>query len=177
MVAGGGPRPLSKAVRGRVLKIAREHEALGDVLKGRARPVLIASYPETRVGGEGQALLGVYDYERDRTLVATIDPVRERVLSLDEAPVHLQLSEEEREEAAALAAADERVKRFLLRRPMNPLTRLYFPPGSGRTGTRSSFCGPVGVSVHTRSSTCPTAASSMCSHESSSPVRSAECRP
>ena len=131
MASAREPKALSKAGRARVLRIAREHKALAPALKGRARPVVIASYPEAREGPEGQALLGVYDYERDRTLVATVDPERGRVLSVDEAPVQFQLSEEEREEAAALAAADERVKRFLRRRPMNPLTRLYFPPGGG----------------------------------------------
>jgi|RhiMetdeSRZDD1v2_1073273.scaffolds.fasta_scaffold04620_23 hypothetical protein len=130
-MATGGPKPLSKAGRAKVLKVAREHSALGRVLKGRARPVVVASYPEAREGGEGQALVAVYDYDRDRTFVATVDPGRERVLSVDEAPVPFQLSEEEREEAAALAATDERVKRFLGRRPMNPLTRLYFPPDGG----------------------------------------------
>ena len=130
-MAGQEPKPLSKAARDRVLKIAREHKALGEVLKGRARPVVIASYPEAREGGPGQALVGVYDYDRDRTLVATIDPGRERVLSLEQAPVPFQLSEEERKEAAALAAADERVQRFLRRRPMNPLTRLYFATRGG----------------------------------------------
>src|SRR5438874_1389881 len=66
-MAGREPKPLSKAARDRVLKIAREHKALGEVLKGRARPVVIASYPEAREGGQGQALVGVYDYDRDRT--------------------------------------------------------------------------------------------------------------
>jgi hypothetical protein len=45
MVAGLEPKPLSKAARETVLKIARKHEELGDVLKRRARPVVIASYP------------------------------------------------------------------------------------------------------------------------------------
>ena len=128
---GEGPRPLSPAARRRVLRIARAHGKLGSALKGRGRAVVVEPHLASREGPEGQVLLGVYDYDRDRTLVAAIDPVAERVLSVSDAPAQFQLSGEEREEAARLAAGDDRVRAFLRRRTMNPLTRLYFPPGGG----------------------------------------------
>jgi len=128
MAAGRDVRPLSKAARERALRAARTHQRLDAALEAGARPVVFGSYIEAREGPEGQVLVGVYDYRRDRTLVAAVDPAREQVLFVDEAPVPFQLSEEERGEAAELAAADARVKRFLRRRSMHPLTRLYFPP-------------------------------------------------
>jgi hypothetical protein len=69
-----------------VIRIARAHQALGTMVKWRARPVVVGSYPEAREGPEGQVLVGVYEYDRARTLPAAVDPKGERVLSLDEAP-------------------------------------------------------------------------------------------
>jgi len=60
-------------------------------------------------------------------LVALVD--RNGVVGVHETPARFQLSERERTLAETLAAADERAKSFLRRRRMNPLTRLYFPPG------------------------------------------------
>lgn len=128
MADGGEAGPLSKAARRRVLRAARTHQKLDAALEAGARPVVFGSYIEAREGPQGQVLVGVYDYQADRTLVAAVDPAREEVLFVDEAPAPFQLSEEERAEAAELAAGDARVKRFLRRRSMNPLTRLYFPP-------------------------------------------------
>ena len=79
----------------------------------------------------GEAIVAVYDYDKDRTLVAHVNS-KGRITSLDEAPAHFQLSDEEEKEAESIARADKRVKSFLGRRPMNPLTRLYFPPKGSR---------------------------------------------
>ncbi len=138
------PKPLSEAGRRKVLKIARGHRQLGPVLGGRGRAVVVEPDLAAREGPEGQVLLGLYDYERGRTLVAKVDPAAGRVLSVEEAAAPFQLSDEEREEAAGLAAADERVRRFLRRRAMNPLTRLYFPPGGGPHRYAIVFLRPSG---------------------------------
>jgi hypothetical protein len=127
-MARGGPKPLSDAARRRALRIARTHDRVAGALQGRGRAVLVEPHLSARQGPPGQVLVGVYDYDRDRTLVAAVDPGAGRVLSVADAPAPFQLSDEEREEAARLAAADERVRAFLRRRAMNPLTRLYFPP-------------------------------------------------
>ena len=71
--------------------------------------------------------VGVYDHEQGRSLVALVD--ESGVVGVHETPATFQLSERERKAAEKLAADDKRVKSFLRRRRMNPLTRLYFPPG------------------------------------------------
>ena len=80
----------------------------------------------------GEAIVGVYDYDKDRTLVAHVNSKTGRITSVDEAPAPFQLSDEEEREAEALARTDKRVKSFLGRRAMNPLSRLYFPPMGSR---------------------------------------------
>ena len=70
----------------------------------------------------------MYDYEHNRSVVAVVDLKTQAVVSMDLTDIQYQLDDEEREEANELAAADSRVKEFLNDRPMNPLTRLYFPP-------------------------------------------------
>lgn len=47
------------------------------------------------------------------------------VVSSDESSEQFQLSDEERNEAEALASEDARVREFLSGREMRPLTRLY----------------------------------------------------
>jgi Cu2+-containing amine oxidase len=118
-------KPLTAAQRRRLLQAARQHRKLGRVLEGRGRAVAVKRHLAARGGPAEQALVAVYDYDRDRTLVATIDVANSRVLSVEEAPAQPQLSDEEREEAEELAAGDARVRAFLRRRKMRPLTRLY----------------------------------------------------
>jgi hypothetical protein len=126
-MADDGPQPFSESERREVLEIARRNPELGQVLEGRGRVLVVEPHLAARPA-PGQALVAVYDYERDRTLVAAVDRARGAVLSVDEAPAPFQLSDEERQEAEALAEEDARVKEFLGGRPMRPLTRLYFPP-------------------------------------------------
>lgn len=118
-------KPLTTAQRRRLVQAARKHRKLGPVLDGRGRAVVVDRHVAARGGPSEQALVAVYDYEKNRTLVATIDVAKLRVLSVEEAAAQPQLSEEERQEAEALAAADPRVRKFLRRRTMRPLTRLY----------------------------------------------------
>jgi hypothetical protein len=123
----GSPFSVSKRVS--FLKEVRNHRQLGPLLKGHARVVLAEPHMASKTPGE--AIVAVYDYDKDRTLVAHVSS-KGRITSLGEAPAHFQLSDEEEKEAESLARADKRVKSFLGRRPMNPLTRLYFPPKGSR---------------------------------------------
>jgi hypothetical protein len=109
------------------VQAAGKHRKLAPVLKGRGRAVAVERHIAARSGPEEQAIVAVYDYDRNRTLVATVDAAKSRVLSVVETPAQFQLSDEERKEAETLAADDERVRRFLRRRKMRPLTRLYLP--------------------------------------------------
>jgi hypothetical protein len=122
---------LTSGQRTRVMNAVRNHSQLGPLLKGRAR--IVMAEPHTDVNaGRSEAVVGIYDYEKDRTLVAHVDSRRARVLSVAEAPAPFQLSDEEEREAESLARSDKRVRSFLGRRPMNPLTRLYFPTNKSR---------------------------------------------
>jgi hypothetical protein len=126
-MAKDDPTPLSAAQRARIVTSVRNHRQLGPLLKGRAR-VVVAEPHIARGTAPGDALVAIYDYDKDRTLVARVRSTRGRVMSVAEAPAPFQLSDEEEKEAEALARTDKRVKSFLGRRQMNPLTRLYFPP-------------------------------------------------
>lgn len=117
----------SAAQRTRILRAMRSHAEGADAVKGRSAVLLVEPHVAAR-GAAPLALVAMYDYERDRTVVATVDPVHGRVKSLEETPVAFQLSDAERKDAEALAKADARVKQFLGRAPMRPITRLYFPP-------------------------------------------------
>ena len=124
------PKPFSAAERGHIIRSVRSHNELGPLLKGHARIVLA----EPHIAGTrpGEAIVGVYDYDKDRTLVAHVNWKTGRITSVDEAPAHFQLSDEEEGEAESIARTDKRVKMFLGRRAMNPLTRLFFPSKSSR---------------------------------------------
>jgi hypothetical protein len=98
-------------------------------MKGHARVVLAEPHLASKTAAE--AIVAVYDYDQDRTLVAHMNS-KGRITSVDEAPAQFQLSDEEEDEAEALARRDERVRGFLSRRSMNPLTRLYFHPSGSR---------------------------------------------
>lgn len=129
MKARNDVRPYSATKRAQIVRTVRGHPELGPLLKGRARVVLAEPHLASTVAAE--ALVAVYDYDNDRTLVAHMNS-RGRITSVEEAPAAFQLSDEEEDEAEALARADKRVRSFLGRRPMNPLTRLYFHPGGSR---------------------------------------------
>ncbi len=127
MTAGRGP--LSEDERAQVLELVGGHEEIGPVLKYRGRAIAVAPHFAARGEAAGHVVVVVvYDYDADRTLVATVDPSVGEVGSVAESPVHFQLSTEERREAEALALEDQRARELLGGRDANPLTRLYFPP-------------------------------------------------
>jgi hypothetical protein len=112
------------------------HPEVQSLVKSRHRVVLVQ--PNTadrgRPDGPDQAVVGLYDYERDRSVIALVDVRQNKVVAVADAVTQFQLSEEERQEAEALAAEDPGVNAFLSGRRMNPLTRLYFPPGAALQG-------------------------------------------
>ena len=119
---------LAKAKHAKALKAARAHPKLKAVLDRGGRVVLAAQYVSGRADGD-QVVIGVHD-PAGSSLVALVDATRGRVVSVERTPARFQLDDAEQREAERLAAADERVRRFLGRRPMSPLTRLTFPPGA-----------------------------------------------
>lgn len=123
-------KPLSKRARAEVLKVASTHPDLQPLLGDeRARLLVEPNFTDRRSPkDEEQAVVAAYDYERGRSVVAVVDRAGKRVLSVETTPLQFQLSEAEQREAERLAAQDERVRRFLRGREMDPLTRLYFPP-------------------------------------------------
>jgi hypothetical protein len=129
----GDTRPLSRTRKTQILRLARRHPELQSLLKERGRTLFVEPNITDRGQPEGadQAVVGFYDYARNRSLVALVDPNRGEVVAVEETPAQFQLSEEERAEAEQLAETDDRVREFLGRRAMNPLTRLYFPPQAG----------------------------------------------
>jgi hypothetical protein len=125
-----GMKPLTKSQRESVLEVARGHPELREALGERSQLLFVEPNLSGR-GDEhpGQAVVGIHDYAGGRTLVAVVDPEAKAVVGVEELPVQLQLSDEERKRANKLAAKDERVRSFLEGRDADPLTRLYFPPG------------------------------------------------
>jgi hypothetical protein len=116
----------SKApTKAEAIRLARGNATLGRVLEGGGDIVLVE--PERGRGKGDRVVVGVHDRQGARSLVALVD--RDGVVGVHETPARFQLSEQERTVAEKLAAADGRAKSFLRRRRMNPLTRLYFPPG------------------------------------------------
>lgn len=109
--------------------IARRHPAVDAIRRRHGRAVLTEPKPPHR--GEpdgGQVVVAYVDYEQNGSVVALVDRNAGNVVTVQEAPVVFQLSEEEQRDAEALAAGDGRVIAVLRDRSMNPLTRLYFPP-------------------------------------------------
>jgi hypothetical protein len=123
-------KPLTKARRQKAIDTASQHDELHGLLERKNRIVFV----EPNLSGRGEqagserAVVGFYDYENNRSVVALVDPDAGDVLEVDETPARFQLSADEREQAEALAGEDDRVRDFLGERPMNALTRLYFPP-------------------------------------------------
>jgi hypothetical protein len=124
-------KPPTKA---QVMRLARGDATVGPVLEAGGDVVLVE--PERGRGKGDRVIVGVHDHESGRSLVALVEP--KRVVGVHETPARFQLSAQERATAERLAAADERAKSFLRRRRINPLTRLYFPPGD-RSGHRHAI--------------------------------------
>ena len=124
-----------------VLEVARSNPELAALLEERSQALFVQPNiaDRRRPQGAEQAVVGFYDYARDRSLVALVDTERGEVVSVKETPAQFQLSDEEIQEAERLAAADERVRAFLGGREMHPLTRLYFPPQAAAAGHRHAI--------------------------------------
>jgi hypothetical protein len=118
-----------------VLKMLRTHPELRALARHRARIVLLRPKPSHRGEPEGtQLVAGIYDYDDNRSLIALVDTRAKRAVHVERLPASFQLSDDERNEAETLAAKDARIRQFVGRRKMNPLTRLYFPPASKGSG-------------------------------------------
>jgi hypothetical protein len=110
--------------------IARTHPAVAALGRRRHRMLFARPRPAHRgeAEGDGQLVVGFFDYDENRSIVALVDPRAGTVTSVEHLPAAFQLSEEEQREAETLAAEDARVQARLRGRSMNPLTRLFFPP-------------------------------------------------
>jgi hypothetical protein len=125
----GGMKPIPKARREAAITAVRRHPKLKDSLRGRSKVLFV----EPNLTGRGdehpaQAVVGLQDYRTNRSIVAVVDTEAKQVVGVEELRGQLQLSDEERREANALAVKDKRVHDFLAGRDLNALTRLYFPP-------------------------------------------------
>ncbi len=115
--------------------ILRRHPRVAAHKKRRTRIVVLGPKPPHRgEPDDRQVVAVVHDYDANRSTVAVVDVKAKKVVSLQDAPAHFQLSVDERREAETLAAKDPRVRAFLGRRSLNPLTRLFFPPASHARG-------------------------------------------
>ena len=127
-------KPLSKAQRKAALAIVGQDPGLKSALKGRGTVVFV----EPNLSGRddehpGQAVVGIHDHEQGKSIVAVVDPDSDSIVGVEELPAQLQLGPDERDDANALALADERVREFVGERDADPLTRLYFPPAGDRS--------------------------------------------
>jgi hypothetical protein len=117
--------PRKPPTKTQAVGLVRGDETVGPVLEAGGEVVFVE--PERGRGKGDRVIVGVHDHEGGRSLVALVEP--SGVVGVHETPARFQLSAQERTAAEQLAAADDRAKSFLRRRSMNPLTRLYFPPG------------------------------------------------
>jgi hypothetical protein len=126
-------KPVSKARRDAALAVAKGDRRLKPLFNERNRMVFAEpnlhdpTHPDADL-----VVIGFYNYHKNRSVVALVDPVAKKVIGVEETGVQFQLGDEERREAEGLAAKDQRVQDFLGRRRPNPLTRLYFPPAAAR---------------------------------------------
>jgi hypothetical protein len=129
-----GMNPLTKAKRDAAVAVARTHPELKGLLRGRSEVVFVEPNLTGR-GDEhpGQAVVGLHDYKGNRSVVAVVDTEAKKVVGVEPLRGQLQLSEAERREANGLAAKDARVRDFLAGGDLDPLTRLYFPPGANES--------------------------------------------
>jgi hypothetical protein len=116
------------------VRLVQADATVGPVLDAGGEVVLVE--PERGRGKGDRVVVGVHDHKGGRSLVALVEP--NGVVGVHETPARFQLSASERTAAERLAADDGRAKSFLRRRRMNPLTRLYFPPGD-KSGHRHAI--------------------------------------
>ena len=123
------PTALSAGEERDVLKAAEADKRIKKVVSGRNARVLVGAIEagrrdpvETR-----QAVAGFYDYATGKTVAAVVDLASMKVVDVEESPVQPQLSSSEALEAERIAESDPMINGLLKGRPLNPLTRLYFP--------------------------------------------------
>jgi hypothetical protein len=116
------------------VRLSSEDERLRAVVGARSRTVLVQPTTIDRKEPDDarQAVVGFYNYDTNRSLVAVVDLGAQEVRAVEETPVQFQLSQEEKQEAEELVASDQRAREFLADREMNPLTRLFFPSTAGK---------------------------------------------
>jgi len=131
-VTAQDPTPLDEERRRKAIEAAGTHDELKGLLEGKSGVLFVKPNLTGRAEDEGadRAVVGLYDYERNQSFVALVDPDAGQVLDVVETPAQFQLSRAERERAEMLAGDDARVGEFLAGRPLNPLTRLYFVPSA-----------------------------------------------
>ena len=112
----------------KVETILRRHPRFAALKKRRTRIVALGPKPSHRGEPDDRHVVAaLHDYDRARSMVALIDVKARKVVALHDAPAQFQLSVHEQREAEGLAAKDPRVRKFVGRRSLNPLTRLCFP--------------------------------------------------
>jgi hypothetical protein len=127
-------KPLSRQKKALAEQLALTDRTMRGYLQGRTRAVVVERNITDRAtpSRAEQVVVGVYDYDRNQSVVAVVDVGEEKVVGVSETPVQFQLNDDEARAAEQLAGKDPRVEEFLNGRPMNPLTRLYFPPPAVR---------------------------------------------
>jgi uncharacterized protein YciI len=119
-----------------VERILRQHQKIAALKKHRTRIVALGPKPAHRgEPDDRQVVAALHDYDTGRSIVALVDVKSKKIVALQDAPAHFQLSVDEQREAEALAAKDPRVRQFVGRRKVNPLTRLFFPPATQESGS------------------------------------------
>jgi Cu2+-containing amine oxidase len=98
-------------------------------LKGRNREVLVETETNDRLQKKGSkhAVVGLYNYEVNKTITALVDLKTKKIIDVDEAQIQYQLHPEEEREAEHIVSKEVKIKEFLRGRKMNSLVRLYFP--------------------------------------------------
>lgn len=133
--------PIDRVNTSQVEAILRRHPRIAALKKRRTRIVTLGPKPSHRgEPDDRQVVAALHDYDGGQSMVALVDVKTKKVVALQDAPAHFQLSADEQREAEALAAKDSRVRRFAGRRKLNPLTRLFFPrAGHGSSSHRCAI--------------------------------------
>jgi hypothetical protein len=111
---------LTEILRSHAIQIALKDARVQERLRDVRHSVLTVDYVEDK-GGAGQVIrrgeVGIYDYERDVLVVASIDPTRSVVADLSERKgVQPPITAEERDEAIRLLTGHELAAQFARRR-------------------------------------------------------------
>jgi hypothetical protein len=128
------PTPLSPKEEHDTLAAVTSDKRIKPIVAGRHARVLVGALDagHGRPADQHQAVVAYFDYITGRSVAAVVDLDTSKVVDGDESPVQLQLSAAEAATAERIAGADPAIKTFLNGRPLDPLTRLYFPAWAGR---------------------------------------------